>query len=106
MPSSIFLRKGLSRDVVEESEEQFTIKILIHLGYQPVKGRNPLSFNNRERNADNQDFVDRCIAGAMIRWKRGTENNPYKPARIWHRTQLDRVAQRYPYIARDALEGQ
>ena len=88
---------------VEESMEQFTGKILIHLGYQPVKGKNRLSFNDRQRNADNQDFVDRCIAGAMIRWKRGPDNNPHKPARAWYRTQLDRVAQRYPYIARDVL---
>ena len=91
--------------LVEESIEQFTRKILIHLGYQPVKGRNPLSFKDREQNDDNQDFVDRCIAGAMIRWKRGAENNPHQPARIWYRTQLDSVAQRYPYIARDVLQG-
>ena len=57
-----------------ESMEEFTRKILIHPGYQPVKGGNPLSFNDRERNADNQDFVDRFIAGAMIRWKRGAGN--------------------------------
>ena len=55
--------------LVEESMEQFTRKILIHLGYQSVKSRNPLSFNDLERNADKQDFVDRCIAGAMIRRK-------------------------------------
>ena len=90
--------------LVEESMEQFTRKMLIHLGYQPVKGRNSLRFNDRERNADNQDFLDRCIAGAMIRWKRGAENNPHKPARTWYRTQLDKVAQRYPYIARDVRE--
>ena len=87
--------------LVEESMEQFTRKILIHLGHQPVEGRNPLSFNDRERNADNQHFLDRCIGRAMIRWKRGAENNPHKPAHTWYRTQLDRVAQRYPYIARD-----
>ena len=74
--------RGLSFDVkdclemlVEESMEQFTRKILIHLGYQPVKGRNPLSFNDRERIADNQDFVDRRIAGALVHWKQGAENN-------------------------------
>ena len=89
--------------LVEESMEQFTGKILIHLGYSPVKSRNPLSFNYRGRNADNQDFGDRCIAGAMIRGKRGADNNPHKPARTWYRTQLDRVAQGYPYIARDVL---
>ena len=99
-----FYGKDCLEMLVEEYTEQFTRKILIHLGYQPVKGRNPLSFNDGERNADNQDFVDQCIAGAMIRWKRGAENNPHKPARTWYRTQLDRVAQRYPYIARDVLQ--
>ena len=64
--------------LVEESMEQLTRKILIHLGYQPVKGRNPLSVNDRGRNAENQDFVDRCIAGALIRWKRGADNNLHK----------------------------
>ena len=34
----------------------------------------------------------------------GAENNPHKPARTWYRTQLDWVAQRYPYIARDVRE--
>ena len=91
--------------LVEESMEQFTRKILIHRGYQPVKGRNPLSFNDRERNADNQHFVDRCIAGAMIRGKRGAENNPHKPGCTWYRTQLERLAQRYPNIAGDFLQG-
>ena len=76
-----FYGKDCLEMLVEESKQQFTREILIHLGYQPVKGRNPLSFNDRERNADNQDFVDRCIAGAMIRRKRGAENNPHKPAR-------------------------
>ena len=90
--------------LVEESMEEFTRKILIHLGYQPVKGRNPLSFNDRQQNADNQYFVDRCIAGAMIRWKRGAENNPHKPASTWYRSQLGRVARRYPFISRDVLE--
>ena len=89
-----FYGKDCREMLVEESMEQFTRKILIHPEYQPVKGRNPLSFNDRERNADNQDFVDRCIAEAMLRWKRGAENNPHKPARTWYRTQLDRVAQR------------
>ena len=91
--------------LVEKSMEQFTRKILIHLGYQPVKGSTPLSFNDRGRNADNQDFLDRRIAIAMIRWKRGAENNPHKHARTWYRTQLKRVAQRYPYIAQDVLQG-
>ena len=76
-----FYGKDCLEMLVEESMEQFTRKILIHLGYQQVKGRSPLSFNDRERNADNQDFVDRCIAGAVIRWKRGAENNPHKLAR-------------------------
>ena len=99
-----FYGKDCLEMLVEESMEEFTRKILIHLGYQPVKGRNPLSFNDRQRTADNQDFVDRCIAGAMIRWKRGAENNPHKPARTWYRAQLERVAQRSPYIARDVRE--
>ena len=90
---------------VAESMEQFTRKILIDLGYQPLKGRNPLCLNDRGRNADDHDFVDRCIAGAMIRWKRGADKNLHIPARNWNRTQLDRVAQRYPYIARDVLQG-
>ena len=99
-----FYGKDCREMLVEESMEEYTRKILIHLGYQPVKGKNPLSFNDRQRNADNQDFVDRCIAGAMIRWKRGAENNPHKPASTWYRTQLDWVAQRYPYIARNVRE--
>ena len=99
-----FYGKDCLERLVEESMEEFTRKILIPPGYQPVEGRNPLSFNDRQRNADNQDFVDRCIAGAMIRWKRGAENNLHKPARTWYRTQLDWVAQRYPYIARDIRE--
>ena len=99
-----FYGKDCLEMLVEEAMEEFTRKILFHLGYQPVKGRKPLSFNDRPRNADNQDFVDRCIAGAMIRWKRGAKNNPHKPARTWYRTQLDWVAQRYPYIARDVRE--
>ena len=89
--------------LVEESMEEFTRKIVIHLGYQPVKGRNSLSFNDRERYADNQDFVDRCIGGAMIRWKRGAEYNPHKPAPTWYRTKLEGVA-KYPYIVRDVRE--
>ena len=100
-----FYGKDCLEMLVEESMEPFARKILIHVGYRPIKGRNPLSFNDRERNADNQDFVDRCIAGAMIRWKRGVESSPHKPARTRYRTQLDRVAQRYPYITRDVLQG-
>ena len=100
-----FYGKDCLEMLVEESMEEYTRKILIHLGYEPVNGKNPLSFNDRQRNADNQDFVDRCIAGAMIRWKRGADNNPHKPAGIWYRTQLDRVAQQYLYVARDVLQG-
>ena len=58
----------------------------------------------RTSNADNQEFVYRCIAGAMIRLKPGADRNPHKPTRIWYRTQLDRVAQQYLYIARDVLQ--
>ena len=48
-----FYGKDSLEMLVEESMEQFTRKILIHMGYQPVNGRNPLSFNDRGRNADN-----------------------------------------------------
>ena len=80
------------------------MKILIHLGYHPVNGRNPLSFNDRGPNADNHEVLDRCIVGAMIRREGGADRNPHKPARIWYRTETKE--KRYLYIARDVLQDQ
>ena len=66
--------------LIEESMEQVTSKILISLGYHPPRGTNPLSFKDRVPNPDCQEFVDQCIAGAMICWKRGAVRNLHKPA--------------------------
>ena len=99
-----FYGKDCLEMLVEESMEPFARNILSYLGYKPLRSRKPLNFNDRGSNTDNQDFVDRCIAGAMIRWKRGSQRNPHKPAREWYQTQLDRVAQGYLYIARDVLQ--
>ena len=50
--------------LVEESMEKVTRKIMIYLGYHPVRGRNPLRFKDRGPNADNQEIVARRIVGA------------------------------------------
>ena len=78
-----FYGKDCLEMLVEESMELFARNNVSYLGYQPLRSRNPLNFNDRGSNANNQELFDRCVAEAMIRWRRGSKRNPDKPAREW-----------------------